>query len=74
MDQQERVVFSIVPILLLILLLRRARRIRFLLTYKYLDLGTKESAAVSSAKAAKTQTKNSPWLGHIDIGYKFLRP
>ena len=47
MDQQERVVFSIVPILLLILLLRRARRIRFLLTYNYLDLGTKESAAVS---------------------------
>ena len=26
---------------------RRARRIRFLLTYNYLDLGTKESAAVS---------------------------
>ena len=47
MDQQERVVFSIVPILLLILLLRRARRIRFLLTYNYLELGTKESAAVS---------------------------
>ena len=47
MDQQERVVFSIVPILLLILLLRRARRTRFLLTYNYLDLGTKESAAVS---------------------------
>ena len=47
MDQQERVVFSIVPILLLILLLRRARRIRFLLTYNYLDLATKESAAVS---------------------------
>ena len=47
MDQQERVVFSVVPILLLILLLRRARRIRFLLTYNYLDLGTKESAAVS---------------------------
>ena len=46
MDQQERVVFSIVPILLLILLLRRACRIRFLLTYNYLDLGTKESAAV----------------------------
>ena len=46
MDQQERVVFSIVPILLLILLLRRARSIRFLLTYNYLDLGTKESAAV----------------------------
>ena len=47
MDQQERVVFSIVPILLLIRLLRRARRIRFLLTDNYLDLGTKESAAVS---------------------------
>ena len=47
MDQQERVVFSIVPILLLILLLRRARRICFLLTYNYLDLGNKESAAVS---------------------------
>ena len=47
MDQQERVVFSIVPILLLILLLRRARRIRFLLTYNHLDLGTKESVAVS---------------------------
>ena len=45
MDQQERVVFSIVPILLLILLLRRTCRIRFLLTYNYLDLGTKESAA-----------------------------
>ena len=47
MDQQERVVFSIVTILLLILLRRRARRIRFLLTYNDLDLGTKESAAVS---------------------------
>ena len=47
MDQQERVAFSIVPILLLILLPRRARRIHFLLTYNYLDLGTKESAAVS---------------------------
>ena len=47
MDQQERVAFSIVPILLLILLLRRARRIHFLLTYNHLDLGTKESAAVS---------------------------
>ena len=47
MDQQERVVFSVVPILLLILLLRRAHRICFLLTYNYLDLGTKESAAVS---------------------------
>ena len=47
MDQQERVVFAIVTILLLILLLRRARRIRFLLTYNDLDLGTKESAAVS---------------------------
>ena len=47
MDQQERVVFSIVPILLLILLLRRARRIRFLVTYNYLDPGTKESAGVS---------------------------
>ena len=47
MDQQESVVFSIVTILLLILLLRRARRIRFLLTYNDLDLGTKESAAVS---------------------------
>ena len=47
MDQQERFAFSIVPILLLILLLRRARKIRFLLTYNYLDLGTKESAAVS---------------------------
>ena len=47
MDQQERVVFSIVPILLLILLLTQACRVRFLLTYNYLDLGTKESAAVS---------------------------
>ena len=47
MDQQERVVFSIVPILLFILLLRRARRIRFLLAFNYLDLETKESAAVS---------------------------
>ena len=42
MDQQKRVVFSIVPILLLILLLRRARRIRFLLAYNYLDLGPKK--------------------------------
>ena len=33
--------------LYLILLLRRAHRIHFLLTYNYLDLGTKESAAVS---------------------------
>ena len=47
MDLQERFAFSIVPILLLILLLRRARKIRFLHTYNYLDLGTKESAAVS---------------------------
>ena len=47
MDQQERLVFSIVPILPFILLLRRALRIRFLLAYNYLDLGSKESAAVS---------------------------
>ena len=59
MDQQERVVFSVVPILLLILLLRRARRIRFLLTYNYLDLGTKESAAVSLNRRRQRQTKKS---------------
>ena len=74
MDQQERVAFSVVPILLLILLLRRARGIRFLLTYNYLDLGTKESAAVSLVnRRQQTQTNNSAWLGHFDIGYKFLR-
>ena len=33
MDRFERVMFSVVSILLLILLLRRARRMRFLTTY-----------------------------------------
>ena len=67
MDQQERVVFSIVPILLLILLLRRARRIRFLLTYNFLDLGTKESAAVSlinrrRQRHAQRRARRQAWV------------
>ena len=52
MDQLERVGFSIVFILLLILLLRRARRIRFLVAYLDLELERTEStfAAVSLIK------------------------
>ena len=59
MDQQERVVFSIVPILLLILLLRRARRIRFLLTYNYLDLEIDCSTMPETSRAEFTKRKRS---------------
>ena len=59
MNQQERLVFSIVPILLLILLLRRARRIRFLLTYNYLDLEIDCSTMPGTSRAKFTKRKRS---------------
>ena len=59
MDQLERVVFSIVSILLLILLLRRARRIRFLVAYLDLELERTEStfAAVSLIKQRRRRIR-----------------